>query len=236
MQKSKMTQVGSICSILSGIIFLISGIGFFLFQVRGFDWSSIESVSVYFSIDPYASAKWAFVNFGAVLASFLAIAGVLALSDEIQLVHAGLVRWTGTLAIIGYSIIAVTNVADFYEIKRLALSYGLLDKSAQSALEAMGSGSLDPALNLRFLTIGPWFLAAGWLSLHDDILPKVLACLGLVAGIAALLFVLVSLLEMQTLTLVTGSLAVIFHPIWLIWTGFALRRVGKGSEQESTGF
>jgi hypothetical protein len=50
---------------------------------------------------------------GAALASFLAIAGILALSDKLRPFHDGFARWTSTLAIIGYSIIAITNVADY---------------------------------------------------------------------------------------------------------------------------
>jgi hypothetical protein len=48
--------------------------------------------------------------------------------------------------------------------------------------------------------------------------------LGAIAGIAALLFVLLSFLELQMLTLVTGAMAVVFHPLLLIWTGIVLGR------------
>ncbi len=220
--KTSMAKVGSICSALAGIIFLASGGAFFLFQVGHFDWNSIKSISEYLQAVPVGSTMWAIVNGGAALASFLAIAGVLALSDEMRPVHEGLVRWTSTLAIIGYAIIAITNVADLYQIRRLAFGYAQVDQSAQSALEVMGSGTLDPTLSLRFMTIGPWFLAAGWLSLRNGLLPKALAYLGVFAGVAALFFVVVSFLELQTLTMVTGALAVVFHPLWLIWTGQVL--------------
>jgi hypothetical protein len=221
---TSMAKVGSVCSILAGTLFLASGVGFFLFQVASFDWNSMKSISEYFREFPAASVTWTFVNGSAAIASLLAVAGVLALSDEMRPAGEGLVRWTSTLAIIGYAIIAVTNLADLYEIRRLALGYAQLDGSAQSAIEVVGSGSLDPTLSLRFLTIGPWFLVAGWLSLRCGLLPKGLATLGVVAGIAALFFVLLSFLELQTLTMITGALAVVFHPVWLIWTGIVLGR------------
>jgi hypothetical protein len=222
--KTSMAKVGSVCSILAGTVFLASGGVFFLFQVGHFDWNSIKSISEYLKAVPVAPTMWTIVNGGAALASFLAIAGVLALSDEMRPVHEGLVRWTSTLAIIGYAVIAITNVADLYQIRRMAFGYAQLDPSAQSALEVMGSGTLDPTLSLRFITLGPWFLVAGWLSFRTGQLPKALACLGVIAGIAALFFVVVSFLELQTLTMMTGALAVVFHPLWLIWTGKELGR------------
>jgi len=105
-----------------------------------------------------------------------------------------------------------------------SMEYVYLDPSAQSAIDVIGIGSLDPTLCLRFLTIGPWFLVAGWVSLRHGLLPQGLAYLGVIAGIAALFFVVLSFLEAQTLTMITGAMAVVFHPLWLIWTGLVLGR------------
>jgi hypothetical protein len=221
MNGASMAKVGSICSILAGAIFVVSGAAFFLL-VGDFDFDSIKSSSKYFNAVPGALTIFTVVNAGATLASFLAIAGVLALSDRIQAAHEGLVRWTSTLAIIGYAILAVSNVADLYQTRRIALGYTQIDQSAQTALEVMGIGSLDPTLILRFITFGPWFLVAGWLALRHGQLPKVLAWLGVIAGIAALLFVIVSFLDLQTVTMITITLTLVFHPLWLIWTGVEL--------------
>lgn len=217
-----MAKVGSTCSILAGALFVISGVAFFLL-VGHFDYSSIKSISEYFNTAPAALTILTVVNGGAALASFLAVAGVLALSDKMRPTHEGLVRWTSTLAIIGYAILAVSDIADLYQIKQIAVGYAQLDQSAQSALEVMGIGSLDPSLILRFITIGPWFLVAGWLSLRNGQLPKVLAWFGVIAGITALLFVVVSFFALQTLTMITITITLIFHPLWLIWTGIALQ-------------
>ena len=100
LNRASMAKVGSICSILGGAIFLASGVGFFLFQVGRFEWNSVKSISEYLGKVPAASTTWTIVNVGAALASFLSIAGVLALSDEIKTAQEGLVRWTSTLAVI----------------------------------------------------------------------------------------------------------------------------------------
>src|SRR5512137_1115350 len=94
LNRASMAKVGSICSLLGGTIFLASGAGFFLSQVGSFDWNSIKSISEYIKEVPAAATMWALVNAGAALASFLSIAGVLALSDRIRTAQEGLVRWT----------------------------------------------------------------------------------------------------------------------------------------------
>jgi hypothetical protein len=167
---------------------------------------------------------WTIVNGGAAIASLLAVGGVLALADRMRPAHEGLVRWTSTLAVIGYAIMATSNLADLYQIRRMAAAYLALDAPAQSAVETMGIGSLDPTLSLRFLTIGPWFLVAGWLAVRNGRLPRALAVLGVVAGVAALAFAVASFFELQAVTLITATVAVVFHPLWLIWTGVVLAR------------
>jgi uncharacterized membrane protein len=219
-----MYRFGGNLSITAGFIFLISGIAFFLTQVGKFDWNSIGSISDYVQSTSYALSAWKIVNLGAAFASFLAIAGVVSLSRLLNQINEDWITWASTLAIIGYSVIAVTNIADLYQIQRLSSNYPFLSSDAQSAIEAMGSGTLDPFLGLRFFTIGAWLISIGWLSFRDSQLPRPLAGLAVFAGTVSLIFVASTLLEIQGFSLLAGSLAVIFHPIWLIWLGIILRR------------
>jgi predicted Abi (CAAX) family protease len=80
---------------------------------------------------------------------------------------------------------------------------------------------------LRFSTLGSWFLIAGWIALRQGQLPRVLSWLGVIAGMAALLFVVVTVLNIQALAMPVVMIAVIFHPIWLTWTGLVLWRERK---------
>ena len=224
-----MARVGGICSLAAGAIFLVSGVAFFASQVGRFDWNSVASISAYLQTHPGAGTLWTVVNGGAAVAAFLAVASVLGLADRLGPARPGLVRWTSTLAVIGYAILAVTNVADLYQIKHLAASYPLLDASARAALEAAGTGTLDPMLNLRFMAVGPWFLAAGWVALHTRDLPRALAYLGIIAGCGALLAAAASFLDLPgiPLGLAVGAVAVVIHPIWLIGVGLALSRKSR---------
>jgi hypothetical protein len=45
---------------------------------------------------------------------------------------------------------------------------------------------------------------------------------GLASSVAALLSVLVSFLGIQTVTLITAAIALLLHPLCLIWTGRVL--------------
>jgi hypothetical protein len=224
-----MAHVGGACSLAAGVIFLVSGVAFFASQVGRFDWNSVASISGYLQSHPAAGWSWTVVNGGAAVAAFLAIAGVLGLADRLRAAGPGLVRWTSTLAVVGYAILAVTNIADLYQIRRLAASYPSLDASARAAVEAIGSGTLDPMLNLRFMALGPWFLVAGWVALRTRDLPRALAYLGIIAGCGALLAAVTSFLDLPgiPLGLAVGAVAVVIHPVWLIGVGLALRRENR---------
>jgi len=217
-------QFGGKLSITAGILFFVSGITFFLTQVGKFDWGSIHSISNYIQNTPNALTAWKIVNLGAAVASFLAVGGVVSLYHLLNPINKDWVSWASTLAVIGYSIIAVTNVADLYQIEWLSMNYTSLDTNARSAVEAMGTGTLDPVLNLRFFTIGIWLISVGWLSFHNSQLPKPLAGLAFVAGTISLINVVMTLLEIPGFSVLAGSLAVIFHPIWLIWLGIVLKQ------------
>ncbi len=222
-----MLSVGGVCSILSGGLFAVSGLVFLLSQVGRFDWNSIGSISLYLVNEPLAARLWLVVNWGAAVAALLAIAGVMGLADLMHPAHPGLMRWLSTLAILGYVVIAVTNVADYYQVIRLTSGYPQLEPSAQAAIDLIGTASLDPRLNLRFITLGPWFLAVGWLASSGGQLPRPIAYLGVLSGLTALLIVALTLVELEPVVLLAGVLAIAVHPIWLIGTGYRLRRMAR---------
>lgn len=231
MTDTSIVRVGGACSILAGCLFAFSGFLFIVFQAGRFDWSSIGSISQYLSHVPSASTIWSIINWIAALAAFLSIAGVLAIADVMRPTNTGLVNWLSIIAIIGYSVIAVTNVADYYQIKRLAGGYSRLDLSAQEAVDLVGFGSLDPLLNLRLVTLGPWFLAVGWLCLRRNRLPRAVGYLGVIGGVGGLFVYVMSLAEVEAVVVLGAVVGVVFHPIWLIVTGYFLRVWGGGASR-----
>lgn len=214
------SNTGSLFSILSGILYALSGILFIRFQANRFDWYSIRSIKQYLADTPYAMTIWTLINWGAALASLLAIANVQALVKRFGGPGEALAYWSSILAMLGYGVIAVTNIADLHQVRQLG--DGRSPTNDSHPLEAQGIGSLDPDLNLRFVTLGPWFLTIGFLALPDHLLPKPLAYLGVFLGSAALMLVIANILQQKWLLPVAASLAVVLHPIWLIWTGMEL--------------
>ena len=219
-----MYKFGTNLSFAAGILFILSGAAFFSTQVGKFDWNSVVSISHYIQSTPSVLAAWRFVNLSAALASFFAIAGVLSLSRLIKHIDRDWVAWAGALAILGYAIIAVTNIADLYQVQRLASAYPNLNSDAKATVEALGIGTLDPNLSLRFFALGIWMASVGWLSIRHSALPKLFAIFSGIAGVISISFVVLTLFEFPGFSLWAGALAVIFHPVWLIWTGIILRR------------
>lgn len=212
----------AVFSMLAGVLFAVSGVLFLFFQVGRFDWASVKSISIFLEANPSAPYIWKLINWAAALASFLAIANVQALVDQLQAPNRAMPRWGGTLATIGYSIIAVTNIADLYQIQHTAERLSTAGETARAAIEVLGLGSLDPQLTLRFVSLGPWFLTAGFVAMRRGSLPRSLGALGLSMGIASMLVVAANWFEANELTLLATPVAVILHPVWLIWTGLVL--------------
>ena len=216
------SNTSSLFSVVSGILYALSGILFIRFQANRFDWNSIRSIKQYLAATPHAIAIWTLINWGAALASLLAIANVQALVKRFDGTGEALAHWSSILAMLGYGIIAVTNIADLHQVRQLG--YNRSSTNDSHPLGSQGIGSLDPDLNLRFITLGPWFLTIGFLALPGHLLPKPLAYLGVFLGSAALVLVIANILKQTWLLPFAAAIAVVLHPVWLIWTGIYLTR------------
>ena len=64
MDRTSMAKTGSTCSILEGVLLVVSGAAFFLLAGH-FDYSSIKSNGEYFNTAPSASTILTIVNGGA---------------------------------------------------------------------------------------------------------------------------------------------------------------------------
>jgi hypothetical protein len=161
------------------------------------------------------------------LLGLLAIAAVMAISDLVRSANEGLIRWTSTLAIIGFAVMAVQSLLLQDHTPKLAAGYVQADPSAQAALEVMGARVLDPDAWMGFGAVGLWFLVVNWLALRVVQLPTVLAYVGLAGGIAyALVLAGTTLQQLPILTVIAaGPGGIILAPIWYIWTGLILRRM-----------
>ena len=69
---------------------------------------------------------------------------------------------------------------------------------------------------------GIWFLMLSWVALRVRELPRVLNCFGLVVGVAGILTVLLSSLDLIAFVYGIGLI------IWFIWLGIVLLRSNPG--------
>jgi len=218
-----MAKLGGICSILVGILYLVVGGTYFLFPAGQ---QAGGSTSEFFASVAESSTVLVIHYWALALLGLLAIAAVMAISDLVRSANEGLIRWTSTLAIIGFAVTAVQNLLIQDHTPQLAAGYVQADPSAQAALEVMGPRYLDPDALMILGAVGLWILVVNWLALRGGQLPTVLAYVGLAGGIVYLLALASSLLQLPILVAITAGLGgVILAPIWYIWTGLVLRRM-----------
>lgn len=95
----------------------------------------------------------------------------------------------------------------------------------RTSIEAVGLVAIDPNSMLQLLLLGIWFLVVNFLGLRSGVLPRALACVGLIFGIGSLLALPFFLLNLQFASLVVMALGlVVIDPLWFIWMGTVLRR------------
>ncbi len=216
---NSVAKLGSTCAILVGISYIVIAVAFFLIppaQQPGIGYTGEYFRSV---LDNYTVQTILFWTFA--LSSFLAIATVTAVSDLVRVLNEGWVRWTGTLATVGYAVLAITNLLSKDLIRQIAEGYVRVDSSSQATLEVIGNVYNDW---MCFGMIGAWFLAVNWFALRSGRFSKALAWVGLVAGITYWLVVIGYVLDTPPLVNVAAGLAGIIIPVWYIWMGVILRK------------
>ncbi len=224
MKDNSIAKLGGTCAILVGISYLVIGVTFFMLPVEQQAGGASTVAEFLESVAPDSSMLviqyWAFA-----LGALLAIAVVTAVSDLVRSANEGLVRWTSTLAILGFAVVAVSFLVLQDHTPLLAAGFVEADESAQAAIGIIGTRSLDPDGWMGFGTVGLWFLVVNWLAMGGGQLPKGLTYVGLAGGLAYVLIVAGNVLSIPVLISIAAGLGgVILGPIWYIWTGVVLRR------------
>jgi hypothetical protein len=224
MKDNSVAKLGGTCAILVGVSYLVVGVTFLMLPVEQQAPSAsavaefLESVAADSNVLQIQS--WAFA-----LGALLAIAVVTAVSDLVRSANEGLVRWTSTLAIIGFTVVALLFLITQDHLPKLAAAYVQADRSTQLALEGAGFMNIDPDSWMGFGTVGLWFLVVNWLAMSGGQLPRSLTYIGLATGIAYALVVAGNVLSSTVLISIAAGLGGgILGPIWYIWTGVILRR------------
>lgn len=221
MKGSTLNKIGGICSILVGVLYIPIGITTLLRPVDQRPPFDPDTFLTSFGQDPLMSTL---MYWGFAVSAVLAIAVVLAVSQRVQSLGEGWVRWMSTLAVVGFAVTALNyfRYLDFYPM--LAKAYASGDATVKAA--AVSSQSvvpLDPDGWFSFGAVGLWFLVVNLVAFSGNPWPRVVSYLGIVGAIAYLLVMVGFVFDIYVLTF-SAIVSVIIGPIWYIWVGLILRK------------
>jgi len=224
MENKSLGKLGGICSIFLGISYILVGITYFFRpaeQKPGVD-AAQYLLSMAENQTPALLNFWFFA-----IGALFAIAAVAAISELVRSQNEGWVRWMSTLAYIGFAVTIIGYLQTISLIPGRADAYVAGDASTRAAIAALSGSSLslDPNGWIRYGLPGLWIFVVGILALRGDIVPKILAYLGIIGAICYWLIVAGYLFHVEVLVAISAGLGgVICGPIFFIWMGLILRR------------
>ncbi len=222
MKDSTLSKLGGNCSILLGILYLVIGVTYLLLPADQKQTSAVDKFLPSLAANPTIQVVqfWVFA-----LSGLVAIAVVLALSESVRSENEGWVRWTSTLAILGFAVVAINNFRNIAFQPGLARAYVEGDAVTKTVIELSGPFSLDPQGWLGFGAVGLWVLVVSLLALRAGIWPKLLTYIGIATAVAYWLIVAGFVFNQETLFTIGAALGgIILAPIWYIWAGLRLRQ------------
>jgi uncharacterized protein DUF4386 len=225
MKDNTLSKLGGTCSILLGISYIVVAVVYLLLPAEQQEAAGIPPAKFLVSLAQNHTLLTV-LYLALALGSLLAIAAVLAISESVRSANDGWVRWTSTLAIIGFAVNAVDWFRSFALDPTRAAVYVQGDAAVKAALTVPGAiAHLDPQAWLRSGAVGLWIFVVSLLALRGGSWPKSLAYLGIAITIVYWLIVVSNLLQIQLFTaIVAGIGLVILAPLWYMWLGLRLRK------------
>jgi hypothetical protein len=218
-KNNTMGKLGGVCSILVGVSYFVIGvIQLLLPPDQTCDCADkfwLSYLNHPFGLDAQ------YIAFA--LGGLLGVAAVMAISDTVSSENVGWIRWTSILAIVGFALTAIDN------FHALDINYAKADAYV-NALGARPPLAIPGALEgidvngwFRFGAIGLWVLAVSLLAIRSNTWPRLLAYIGIAAGIAYFIILASDIFSIAILTLIGAGLGgIILAPIWYIWSGLRL--------------
>ncbi len=217
MKDNSLSKLGGICCIVLGVLYVLFAIFYLADPVQqaiGTDeyWPKLAQ-----NPPVHVLSNWAWA-----LVGVLGLVTVPAISQLVRAQNEGWVRWMSNLALLGYAVQAINSFRALALEPGIGAAYVAGPAATQAALQAI-SVSLDPQGWLVDGGVGLWLLVISLLALRGDVWPKVLAYLGIAAGILYWLALAGNVLEIQTLVQIAAGAAIIVGPVFLVWMGLRLR-------------
>ena len=167
------------------------------------------------------------------LGAVLALAVVPAVSEKVRHLNEGWVRWTSTLAMLGFAVTILDNYWAIVVTPAQAAAYAVGTEATRAALSMPGAPQfIDVQGWLGYGAVGLWMLVVNRLALRANIFPRLLAYLGIAAAIAYFLVVAsMAVPNLKDILLVVAGIGgVVIGPIWYAWMGLVLYHDNSKSE------
>ena len=180
MKQNSVSQFGGVCAILLGVVSTLAGMTYLLLPPE----QRLEVPGAQF-LPSYAANPTMInlISYQLALIGILGLAIVPAIAQLVQSENEGWVRWTSSLAYLGYAVVAVENLLTLGRLPNIAAAFVAGDSSTKAVLAVTWRSSLDPQGWFGYAAIGLWIGVMSLLALRSNLLPRPLACLGLVVAI-----------------------------------------------------
>jgi len=169
---------------------------------------------------------WAFT-----IGAIFALAMIPAVSATVQHLNEGWVRWTSTLATLGFAVAILDNYWAIVETPARAAVYIAGTEAIRAALSVPGEPQyIDVQGWLGNGGVGLWALVIGLLALRNKAFPKGLAYLWIIGAFAYFTALAASItpdLYLSGVVIVISGLGSILAPIGYGWMGIHLWRMSS---------
>jgi hypothetical protein len=224
MKDNSLYKLGGICSVIVGISYVVIGITELLLSPELSVENNARAPIMFFESNRVLLlTQWSAMAWGAVFA----LAVIPAVSEKVRHLNEGWVRWTSTLATLGFAVTILDNYWAIVMTPDIAIAYVAGGEAVRAALSVPGAPQfIDIQGWLGYGAVGLWILVVNLLALRGNILPRLLAYLGIAVAIAYFLVnASTAFLGLRGIILVLAGIGgVVLGPIWYVWMGLILYR------------
>lgn len=223
-QDNSFNKFGGTCAILAGICYALMGLAYFFdptarTRTHKDFWTALREHPVPHILGHYL--------FG--LASLFTIGAIPAIAGLVRPANEALVRWTTSIANIGYAAIALFSFRAVAIDRGRAKDY-LEGDDATKVVVVHGGKYLDeydPHGYIQAGGVGLWLMVISLLARRHKIWPKRLTELGILGAILNWVAMLGLMINFEPLIAISAAGAVVVAPIFLTWVGLILRRTPR---------